>query len=176
MGLKNIHKVKIVESYNYAGELELFGVMADLRRPKKRTKVENLSSITIGYLNSRKGSKKARDVKRMKILLDSGCGATLINKGLIGKLKTTKDKKSKWKTKAGKFTTNRKCKINFSLPALFEHRTIDWNCYVDESSPNSCLYDLIIGRDLMFELGIDICFSTAEIKWGNASIAMQSVK
>ena len=56
----------------------------------------------------------------MKILIDSGCGATLINKNLIGKLKTTKEKKTKWKTKAGNFATERKCKINFTLPALFE--------------------------------------------------------
>ena len=108
----------------------------------------------------------------MKILLDSGCGATLINKNLVEKLKTTKETKTKWKTKAGSFVTERKCKINFTLPALFEKREINWNCYVDESSSNSCLYDLIIGRDLMLELGIDICFSTAEIKWDNASIPM----
>ena len=161
-----------MKSYSYTNTIEYYGSTADYRRPKKKLKVEHLSSITIGYLHSRKGSKKSRDVKRMKILLDSGCGATLINQSLIGKLKTTKEQKCKWKTKAGNFTTNRKCKIKFSLPALFENRDIDWNCYVDESSPTSCLYDLIIGRDLMHELGIDICFSTAEIKWDNASIAM----
>ena len=65
--------------------------------------------------------------------------------------------------------------MTFTLPALFENKEIDWNCYVDESDPDDCLYDLIIGRDLMFELGIDICFSTAEIKWENASIPMVSV-
>ena len=162
-----------MKSYSYTNTIEYYGSTADYRRPKKKLKVENLSSITIGYLHSRKGSEKSRDIKRMKILLDSGCGATLINQSLIGKLKTTKEQKCKWKTKAGNFTTNRKCKIKFSLPALFENRDIDWNCYVDESSPTSCLYDLIIGRDLMHELGIDICFSTAEIKWDNASIAMQ---
>ena len=36
----------------------------------------------------------------MKILLDSGGGTTLINKNLIGKLKTTKEKQTKWKRKA----------------------------------------------------------------------------
>ena len=137
---------------------------------KKRAKTENISSITIGYMNSRKGSTKTRDVKRMKILLDSGCGATLINKNLIGKLKTTKEKKTKWKTKAGNFATERKCKL--ILPYQHYLKKLKLNCYVDESSPNSCLSDLIIGRDLMLELGIDICFSTAEIIWNNASISM----
>ena len=156
---------------------ECFGSTADLRRPKKRSKTENLSSITIGYLESRKGSLKSRDLKRMRVLLDSGCGATLINHSLIGKLKTTNQKKTtKWKTKAGTFNTDKRCKINFSLPAFHEHRKISWNCYVDESDPETCSYDLIIGRDLMHEIGIDICFSTAEIKWDNASIPMQSVE
>jgi hypothetical protein len=36
------------------------------------------------------------------------------------------------------------------------------------------IYDLIIGRDLMHEIGLDICFSTAEIIWDDASIPMQS--
>ena len=111
MGLNsNVRRNKIVKSYSYTNTIEYYGSTADYRRPKKKLKVENLSSITIGYLHSRKGSEKARDIKRMKILLDSGCGATLINQSLIGKLKTTKEQKCKWKTKAGNFTTNRKCK------------------------------------------------------------------
>jgi hypothetical protein len=52
--------------------------------------LENLSSITIGYLASRKGSRKSKHWKRLRVLLDSGCGATLINQSLVGNLKTTK--------------------------------------------------------------------------------------
>ena len=47
---------------------------------------------------------------------------------------------------------------------------------MDESKGNTCQYDLIIGRDLLHELGIDICFSKAEIRWDNASIPMQSME
>ena len=32
-----------------------------------------------------------------------------------------------------------------------------------------------MGRDLLHELGIDLCFSTAKMTWDNASIPMQSV-
>ena len=155
---------------------ECFVSTADLLRPKKRAKIDKISSVTIGYLESRKGSLKSRDLKRMRILLDSGCDGTLINKSFVGKLKTTKQlKKTKWKTKSGTLSTNTKCKINFTLPALHVNRKITWDCYVDESDPEECNYDLIIGRDLMLEVGIDLCFSTAEIIWDNASIAMQSV-
>jgi hypothetical protein len=92
---------------------------------------------------------------------------------MIGKLKTTKGKKTKWKTKSGSFYTDTKCKIKFSFPAFHEHRKISWNCYVDNTNPEFCNYDLIVGRDLMFGLGMDICFSEAKIVWDNASIPMQ---
>ena len=86
----------------------------------------------------------------------------------------TKERETKWTTKAGNFQTSRKCLATFTLPAFHEHREISWNCYVDESPASSCKYDMIIGRDLMHEVGIDILFSKAEIVWDNASVPMQS--
>ena len=154
---------------------EYFGSTATLLRPSKKTKLEQLSSITIGYLATSKGRKDPNTWQRMRILLDSGCAATLINHNLVKTLESTIDKKTKWITKAGNFTTNRKCEITFTLPALHKHREITWKCYVDESDNDSSTYDLIIGRDLMHEIGIDICFSAAEVRWDNASIPMQSV-
>ena len=129
MGLTNNIR-KIISSELYINDFEYYSSTAELRCPKKQTKVEELSSITIGYLNSRKGSQKSRDIKRMKILLDSGCGGTLINHHLIKKLKTTKNEKIKWKTKSGNFKTDKMCKVSFTLPALFENREIDWDCYL----------------------------------------------
>ena len=79
-------------SKNYSSEC--FASTAELLRPKKKAKLAHLSSITLGYLASRKGSRKSKHWKRVRILLDSGCGATLINESLIKNLKTTKDKKN----------------------------------------------------------------------------------
>jgi hypothetical protein len=112
--------------------------MAELLRPTKRVKTDNLSSITIGYLASRQDSRKAQDWKRLKILFDFGCGATLVNTIFVDKLTMTKETKTKWTTKAGKFSTTRKCEVSFTLPAFHAHREITWNCYVDESSTESC--------------------------------------
>jgi hypothetical protein len=88
----------------------------------------------------------------MRILLDSVYAATLINQSLIGTLKATKEKKTKWTTKAGQFSTHRKCEITFTLPVFHKHREISWNCYVDGSPSNISIYNLIIGRDLMHEI------------------------
>ena len=147
---------------------------AQLLRPKKKAKLEHLSSITIGYLATRDGSRKAKHWKRMKILFDSGCAATLVNE-LVSNLRQTRDKKTKWRTKAGKFTTTNKCNITFNLPAFYEHREITWNCYVDNTNNNLSQYDLIIGRDLMHEIGINILFKDAVLEWDGATIPMQSI-
>jgi hypothetical protein len=48
-----------------------------------------------------------------------------------------------------------------------------WILFVDESPSNKCINDLIIGRDLMYEIGLDICFCTAEMIWNNASMLMK---
>ena len=45
--------------------------------------------------------------------------------------------------------------------------------HIDESPVESNKYDLIIGRDLLYELGIIMDFSTASVTWDNAYINMQ---
>ena len=56
--------------------------------------------------------------------------------------------------------------ITFKLPAFYEHREITWNCYVDttNNNNNNINYDLIIGRDLMHEIGINILFKDSLIE------------
>ena len=72
---------------------ECFGTTAQLLRPTKRAKNEHLSSITISYLLLQKDSENTEDFERLKILLDSGCAATLINHKVIRTLKISKEKK-----------------------------------------------------------------------------------
>ena len=112
----------------------------------------------------------------MNILFDSGCAATLVNHELVKDLKQTRENKTKWRTKAGKFTTSNKCNITFKLPAFYEHREITWNCYVytTNNNTNNINYDLIIGRDLVHEIGINILFKDSLIEWDGATIPMQS--
>jgi hypothetical protein len=54
-----------------------------------------------------------------------------------------------------------------------KNRNITCNAYVDESQHESSNYDIIIGRDLLHSLGINLLFHTAEIAWDNAKIRMQ---
>ena len=53
---------------------------------KKKQKIEHVSSITLGYLHSRKRSRKPKHLKRMRVLFDSGCSDTIVNLELIKNL------------------------------------------------------------------------------------------
>jgi hypothetical protein len=78
-----------------------------------------------------------------------------------------------WTTKAGTFKTDRKVKCQFTLPEFHEGKDISWSMYVDESDARLNSYDMIIGRDLLHELGIDLLFSLGVMKWDNATVPMR---
>jgi len=84
----------------------VFASMADILRPKKRSKVEDLSTVTLGYIKD-KNPNKDKENKCLQVLFDSGCTATLINKRFVRHWKKTEDKSIKWSTKAGSFKTKR---------------------------------------------------------------------
>ena len=112
---------------NTPADLECYASMADILRPKKKAKTQpTLSTITLGILHSKKNNFKLKHQKRVKILFDTGCGATLIHHSLAGKLPLQTDRPSNWSTKAGSFRTTKTCKLNFTLPAFHEHRNISW--------------------------------------------------
>ena len=141
-------------------------------RNKKKQKSEHLSTVALGLLKSKPGRIKKSRLKRLRILLDSGCGATIINHKLLSKLKQKSNTKTRWKTKAGSFNTSKTCKCTLFLPEFHENREIEWTVHVDESDDPS-RYDMILGRDLMEALGMDLCFSQNLIKWDGATTPMQ---
>jgi hypothetical protein len=71
---------------------EYFASTSTILRPSTKLRVEQLLSITIGYLSTVKDIKDHNNKKTMKILLDSGCAATLMNHSLIKILDTDKEK------------------------------------------------------------------------------------
>ena len=56
--------------------------------------------------------------------------------------------------------------------SFYEKRLIELVAHVAKDLAS---YDMIIGWDLLHELGIDIKFSTKTIEWGGVSIPMKSV-
>ena len=148
---------------------------AQLLHPAKKQKRDHLSTITLAWINTHKGSLKSKHRKRLRVLLDSGCAATLVNSKFLKNLRKKRSTKTTWTTKAGAFTTTEKCKCTFTLPEFHQGREVKWSVYVDESASETSNYDMIIGRDLLEELGIDLVFSNHTMKWDNATVPMRNL-
>ena len=67
---------------NYTETSSCFATTAKLLRPKKKAKTRDLSTVTLGYIKNKNPLKDNED-QRLRILFDSGCGATLINKRFV---------------------------------------------------------------------------------------------
>jgi hypothetical protein len=103
--------------------VECLASAAELLRPKKRTKVEELLTITLAYMKNKRPD-QADQKQKLRVLFDSGCGATLINNKIVRHWKKTENKSTKWSTNGGSFITKRKCEIEFTLPKFHENRKI----------------------------------------------------
>ena len=72
----------IIDNNIICENIECFASTADLLRPKKRTKIEDLSTITLGYINDKSPEKNSQN-QRLRVLFDSGCSSTMINKKFV---------------------------------------------------------------------------------------------
>ena len=62
-----------------------------------------------------------------------------------------------WHTQARKITTNIKVKIDFILPELSATKIVMWNFHMDDFAKGR--YDMILGRDILTALGINLKLS-----------------
>ena len=123
--------------------------------------------------------KNARNIKLNKtplhVLIDSGSDESFINKkhamnGSSTKIVTP----TTWATGAGSMHTKRKCTLKFKLNEFSTSKEVEWKFHVDESElqKKSIGYDMIIGLDLMSELGIIINCRKKVIDWEDIQIPM----
>jgi hypothetical protein len=100
----------------------------------------------------------------LRVLLDSGASSCIVLKNYVDRknLSKYKGKPTHWKTMGGIYTTKRKALVEFTFPEFSTNKTISCVCHVDESAdPHLTHYDMIIGDELLQELGIDLIYSTA---------------
>jgi len=140
-------------------------VQSQTREPKRR-KVDpevdlDLRPIAFVRFNIRHGKMKPITIKA---LLDSGASGSMVDKKFTQKLrvKATSNKGTQWSTPGGKLTTTETVKAQFTIPELHDDRLIEWKLHVAEKLGN---YDMIIGRDILEFLKIDIKFSERQITW-----------
>ena len=85
------------------------------------------------------------------------------------------DTTASWITKVGNFQTSRKCKTTFIVNEFFENKSIEWNLQVD-ATPDPHCYDMILGHDIMSELGITLDFKDQTMTWDDLTIHMKDAE
>ena len=134
-------------------------------------KTEHLAPIAFIHLKTSLG-RKSRPIL-LKCLLDSGASSSLVHSKFVANLRLKNDATTKWLTSAGEFVTKKQVDAHYMLTEFHEARVIQSRLHVIEGP--SSRYDMILGRDVLKELGIDIKFSTETIEWDGVSIPMKSM-
>ena len=122
---------------------------------------------------------RAGNVRPIRALLDTGTNATIVLRDFVakGRIKSETKRRTKWKTLGGIFTTKYQSLIDFKFPELNQNKTITWAVHVDEkTSSKEASYDMIIGMDLMCEIGLQIDCQDKSIKWDGHEIPMKPRK
>jgi predicted aspartyl protease len=164
-------------------------LLSDLRKPNKistkidhdgqtikKSKTKNLSPILFVKI-IRPTGKKDRQLKTklFKALVDTGASESIISKKAAKGLPLSdKTETKQWSTAAGTLTTSARTKrLEFNLPELQASRMIDKSFHVVELNIKN--YDMIIGRDLITSLQLDVKGSNLSIQWDDAAIPWRDI-
>ena len=96
-------------------------------------------------------------------MLDYGTSATNTPVRLTPKARRKKNTTTKWDSRGWVFQTQAKAAVLFQLPELDHTKTITYVVHVYDTK-KSHLYDMIMGQELMQELGLDIKFSDYTVR------------
>ena len=135
------------------GSMETYSIVDLLRGHRKLIKLQKTKDyrpMAIAHLSTKE---KGLKPKPIKVLFDSGGSHCLVAVQHVKKLKHTTVVGQTWTTPAGKMSTSSTVNGKFTLPEFHDGRTIEWKLHVTENL-GAC--DMIIGRDLMQDLGIDV--------------------
>ena len=140
-----------------------------LRPPQK--KICTSADVLMTLARLRLSYDKQAAGKTIRVLLDSSSSASLVAESLVQDLDKDQKPESKWHTVAGAFRTTALCDVQLSLPEFYTERLIKWRMHVHAGSLRH--YDMIVGRDLLEELGIVIDFKRMQVIWDDAYVPMR---
>jgi len=115
----------------------------------------------------------------VKCLLDTGCTKSMILKKFTDKKRRNKLSKEEtivYETYGGKFKSSMTASVGFKMIEFQQHRnqTIEYEFQVDETSNSKQNYDMIIGNDLLWNMGINIVYNEQQIQWNGDSIPLKT--
>lgn len=83
-------------------------------------------------------------------------------------------KSRKFATGSGQLKTKYQAEIKFTLPEFSNSKIINWKFYLTEDEDLG--YDMILGRDIMTQLGINLSFDKSIISWECIEVPMRDYK
>ena len=111
----------------------------------------------------------------LRALADTGASSSIILEGYTSKnlIQRGKSNQTTWSTMGGHVTTDKTGLVTFSLPEFNLKKKVSWRFHVDDRSKSSNTYDMIIGRDLIGELGIILNVNDHTVTWDTDTIPMK---
>ena len=136
-----------------------------------KSKAKRPTSVTLANIIFGSKIKKGIKYKNLRVLFDSGASESLIDEGYcLNKHRSNK----KFETMNGAFSTKYESIVHFTLPEFSEMKVVNWKFTV--ANAKALGYDMVIGRDIMNGLGIDIVFSDQQVTWEGGKIPMREFR
>jgi hypothetical protein len=113
--------------------------------------------------------------KPLRVLLDTGSERSVIKDIHSHHGQVSKGHAIKFRTPSGTFTSKDAVDVDFTLNEFSDSRKVRWKFHV--LPENSRLpYDMIIGRDLMRKLKMDVLYSDNVVTWDELKLPMHKVQ
>ena len=113
--------------------------------------------------------------KPLMVLLDTGSERSVIKATHSHHGKVSKGPAIKFRTPSGTFLSKNAVVMDFTLSEFSDSRKVRWKFHVlpeDSRLP----YDMIIGRDLIRKLKMDVLYSDNVVTWDKLRLPMHKVK
>ena len=171
---------RIIENDNYQSKLEndihlnelRFGLSSNEETDKKRKHKETINMTPLTLVSLRKGKKNKKIfLQDRKVLLDSGSSHSMCSTRCAQGQSTWSENKNSFSTGGGLLKTTHEAKVAFSLSEFSNSKIIEWKFSLAERKDLG--YDMIIGRDLLGQLGIVIDYKNHIIDWEGIKIPMR---
>ena len=147
-------------------QYSLKDIRAGKPSPKKKIRKEILIPIVFAEVETKEGKQKTA-----RCLIDSGGGRTLMSKKFVGKLKVRQSKKTRYfQTIAGLVESNTYVNTEFTLLEFTDAKKINYKFQLTDNLGN---YDIILGRDFMTELSLEITYVDNCVNWDNLSVPLK---
>jgi hypothetical protein len=152
-------------------------ILSSLRNQVSNKKAKSKHVATKLIVKVRHGEKLNKS-RNLKALIDTAgsSGCIILNVFTAGIHHKQNEDSQQWMTKGGLFKTSGICPRKFYSPEFSTQECIKWKFHIDNSiqTVKSC-YDMIIGRDLLEQLPVDIKFFDQTLSWQEVSIPMKAV-